>query len=102
MGIVGDSELVPDVADLGVIAFTTTRAIGTFGVNADEPVREVMGRWAALRRELIEFAPRLATAGQVHGTRILVHDGVWRGWLRGEEADGHFAPQTGTAMAVTI
>jgi polyphenol oxidase len=100
--IVSESEGVPDLADLGVIAFTTTRAVGTFGVNADEPVREVMGRWAALRRELLEFAPRLATAGQVHGTRILVHDVAWRGWLRGEEGDGHFAPVKGTASAVTV
>lgn len=100
--IVRESEAVPDVADFGVIAFTTTRATGTFGVNADEPVREVMGRWAALRQELLEFAPRLATAAQVHGTRILVHDGTWRGWLRGEEGDGHFAPVKGTALAVTV
>jgi YfiH family protein len=102
VGLISESEPVPDVADLGVIAFTTTRAIGTFGVNADEPVREVMGRWAALRSELLEFAPRLATAGQVHGTRILVHDGTWHGWLRADEGDGHFAPARGTAMAVTV
>jgi polyphenol oxidase len=102
VGIIGESEAVPDVEDLGIIAFTTTRGAGTFGVNAGEPVREVMGRWAALRHELLPFAPRLATAGQVHGTRILVHDGAWRGWLRGEEGDGHFAPVPGTAMAVTV
>lgn len=102
MSIVHESEPVPDVADIGVLAFTTTRAVGTFGVNADEPVREVMGRWGAVRRELLEFAPRLATAGQIHGTRILLHDGTWRGWLRGEEADGHFAPARGTALAVTV
>ena len=102
MGIVDDSEPVPDVADLGVIAFTTTRSIGTFGLNAEEPVRDVMGRWSALRRELLEFAPRLATAGQVHGTRILVHHPTWSGWLRAEDGDGHFAPVPGTAMAVTV
>lgn len=102
MSIIGESEPVPDVADLGVTAFTTTRAIGTFGVNSGEPARDVMGRWAALRGELHKLAPRLATAGQVHGSRILVHDGTWRGWLRGEDADGHFAPARGTAMAVTV
>jgi polyphenol oxidase len=101
-GIIANSEPVPDLADLGMVAFTTTRAVGTFGVNSDEPVREVMGRWATLRRELSAHGPRLATAGQVHGTRTLVHDGAWRGWLRGEDADGHFAPQRGTALAVTI
>lgn len=102
MGIVDDSELVPDVADLGVTAFTTTRAVGSFGMMTADPVSEVMGRWAALRRELHAFAPRLATAGQVHGKRVLVHDGAWRGWLRGEEADGHFVPVRGTAVAVTV
>lgn len=102
VSIIGASEPVPDVAEFGVVAFTTTRAIGTFGVNGDEPVHEVMGRWAMLRRELAAFAPRMATAGQVHGSRILVHDGTWRGWLRGEDADGHFAPRSGTALAVTI
>lgn len=102
VSIIGESEPVPDVADLGVIAFTTTRAVGTFGVNSDEPVRDVMGRWAALRRELLEFGPRMATAGQVHGARILIHDGTWRGWLRGEEADGHLAPARGTAAVVSV
>ena len=102
MSIVGDSEPVPDVADFGVTAFTTTRAVGTFGVNSDDPVREVMGRWAVLRRELLDRAPRFATAGQVHGARILSHDGTWRGWLRGEDADGHFAPARGTAVAVSV
>jgi polyphenol oxidase len=100
--IIGQSEPVPDVADFGVVAFTTTRAVGTFGVNADESVREVMGRWAQLRRELQELGPRMATGGQVHGARILVHDGTWRGWLRGDEADGHFSRAKGTALAVTI
>lgn len=102
MSIIDDSELVPDVADLGIIAFTTTRQVGTFGVMGSEPVSEVMGRWAALRRELHSHVPRMATAGQVHGKRILTHDGEWRGWLRGEDADGHFAPHRGTATAVTI
>jgi hypothetical protein len=101
-GIVAASEPVPDLEDFGAIGFTTTRQVGTFGVNADEPVREVMGRWASLRRELHEHGPRLATAGQVHGTNVLVHSVPWRGWLRGEEADGHLAHSRGTAIAVTV
>jgi polyphenol oxidase len=102
MSIIGESEPVPGFADLAVVAFTTTRATGTFGVNSDEPAREVMGRWSALRGELAQYAPRLATAGQVHGARILVHDGTWRGWLRGEEADGHYVPKRGTAVAISV
>jgi YfiH family protein len=102
VAIIDDSELVPDVADLGITAFTTTRQVGTFGVMGAEPVSEVMGRWASLRRELLAMVPRMATAGQVHGARVLVHDGDWRGWLRGDDADGHYSPRRGTAMAVTV
>ena len=102
MGIIDDSEQVADFADLGITAFTTTRHIGTFGMMGPEPVSEVMGRWATLRRELYELSPRLATGGQVHGNHVLAHEGHWDGWLRGGEADGHFASTPGTAMAVTV
>jgi YfiH family protein len=102
VSIIDDSEHLSDFADLGVLAFTTTRQLGTFGMMGPEPVSEVMGRWASLRRELYETSPRLATGGQVHGNHVLAHDGHWDGWLRGGEADGHFAPKRGTAMAVTV
>jgi YfiH family protein len=102
VSIISDSEPVPDLEDLAITAFTTTRAVGTFGLHGTEPVREVMDRWGTLRQDLSQFAPRLATAGQVHGVRVLVHDGSWRGWLRGEHADGHFAPNRGTALAVAV
>lgn len=61
-----------------------------------------MGRWDGLRAHLHDYAPRFATASQVHGTRVVEHDGAWEGWLRVLDADGHFAPRSGTAMAVTI
>ncbi len=83
-------------------AFTTTRQAGSFGIQSEDPVREVMGRWETLRESLYAAAPRFATATQVHGTRVVEHDGSWEGWLRVAEADGHFAPRSGTAMAVTI
>jgi polyphenol oxidase len=102
VAILDDSEQISDFADLGILAFTTTRQVGTFGMMGPEPVSEVMGRWAALRRELYEISPRLATGGQVHGNHVLAHTGHWDGWLRGGEADGHFASSRGTAMAVTV
>jgi YfiH family protein len=102
MTIVGDSELVPEVDSFGIRAFTTTKATGSFGLMSDEPVAAVMGRWSALRRELRRGGSRLASASQVHGARVIQHGGVWDGWLRVDEADGHFSQERGTALAVTI
>ncbi|MEP7066833.1 MAG: polyphenol oxidase family protein [Gemmatimonadota bacterium] len=99
-------EIVPDFEAFGITAFTTTRDAGSFATMSDEPVHAVMARWDELRASLQPAmptgAPRFATAKQVHGTRVVEHDGAWEGWLRTTEADGHFAPRRGTAMAVTI
>lgn len=95
---------VADFDEWGIRALVTTRAAGTFSTAGDEPVSAVMARWDALRAHLFADAPtwRLATAHQVHGARVLAHEGRWEGWLRGPSADGHFAPQRGTAMAVSV
>jgi hypothetical protein len=62
-------EVVDDFADLGITAFTTTRAAGSFGLHGDEGAGSVMGRWYALVDELhAAGGPRFATARQVHGT----------------------------------
>jgi purine-nucleoside/S-methyl-5'-thioadenosine phosphorylase / adenosine deaminase len=95
-------EEVPELASIGMRAFTTTRLAGSFGVAGDEPVRVVMARWDDLRAELEAAGPRLATARQVHGDRVISHGTGWEGWLRGGDADGHFALDRGTGMAVTI
>jgi YfiH family protein len=95
-------EEIPQLAAVGVRAFTTTRFAGSFGVASDEPVRDVMARWDRLREVLAPAGPRLATARQVHGDRIISHGTAWEGWLRGGEADGHFALERGTAMAISI
>ena len=106
MSIVEQSETVPELAAFGIRAFTTTRAVGSFGLMTDEPVRAVMARWAELRRELRRElgsgGSRLATASQVHGAGVLVHHAGWEGWLRGDEADGHVSIERGTALAVTV
>jgi hypothetical protein len=100
------SEVVSEFASFGIRAFTTTRAVGTFGLHGDEPVRAVMGRWHALRAELRSRADagggRFATAGQVHGTRVLVHRAGWEGWLRSDDADGHVSIDRVTGLAVTV
>jgi YfiH family protein len=95
-------EIVESFAELGVAAFTTGRAAGSFGMQSREPVCDVTARWTALRSLLGGPEGRLAAAYQVHGDRILHHDGVWQGFLRGPEADGHLSARRGTAMAVSV
>jgi YfiH family protein len=95
-------EVVEPFEALGVLAFTTGRAAGSFGMQTDEPVRAVTARWGRLRTLLGGPAARLATAFQVHGNTVLRHAGDWQGFLRGPEADGHLSAARGTAMAVTV
>jgi YfiH family protein len=96
-------EVVHDFEAFGIHAFTTTRAFGTLGSNSEEPIKTVMGRWDALRATIASLgASRLATAAQVHGDQVIEHVPGWSGWLRGPRADGHIAPDRGTAAAVTI
>jgi len=95
-------EVVESLREIGITAFTTGRAAGSFGTQSDEPVRDVMSRWSTLRAQLGGESTRLATAVQVHGANVLEHDGSWRGWLRGDAADGHLTTTPRTAMAVTI
>lgn len=95
-------EPVEQLAALGLVAFTTTREAGSFGTADASPVSEVMARWSALRRALGAETPRLATASQVHGARVITHEAGWRGWLRADDADGHATAERATAMAVTI
>ncbi|MEP6690170.1 MAG: polyphenol oxidase family protein [Gemmatimonadaceae bacterium] len=93
---------IEDFAEFGVRAFTTTRAAGSFGLQSEEPVALVMSRWYGLRDALASLGARFATASQVHGNRVVVHQGAWEGWLRVTGADGHAAPGRLTAMAVTV
>lgn len=96
-------EVVNDFAAFGVHAFITTRHTGTFSMASSEPARDVMARWDALRASAAaRGARRLATAAQVHGADVVVHTPGWTGWLRGAEADGHVAPERGTALAVSV
>ena len=89
--------------DPRVLAFTTTRANGSFGLGSSEPVDAVMARWSTLRTTLAaRGARRLATAHQVHGNAVVRHGAGWIGWLRADDADGHVTDIPGTALAVTV
>lgn len=95
-------ERVDAFADLGVLAFTTTRAAGTFGLSGDDPVGDVMGRWGALLKDLAGDARGICVAPQVHGAVVLGHAAPWEGFLRTRPADGHATLERGLALAVTI
>ncbi len=101
------AELPPrlEIAELraiGVTAFVTTRAAGSYGLPEQGEDAGITGRWHALQRALVPLgAPRLASARQVHGTRVLVHAAAWEGWLRVDGADGHLLTEGGAA-AITI
>ncbi len=93
---------IPSLAAIGVRAFVTTRAAGTYGLPEQGEDPEATARWHALQSALTSVgAPRLASARQIHGTRVLVHAGAWDGWVRVDGADGHLLTDGGAA-AVTI
>jgi polyphenol oxidase len=100
--VLPDREIADPIAELGLLAFTTTRLAGSFGTSDHTPVRDITARWSALRSALSPVAARLATASQVHGTRVVTHGDGWVGWLRVDDADGHATAVHGSALAVTI
>jgi YfiH family protein len=91
---------IPTFERFGVRAFITTRAAGDFNLSVETPgARE---RWLQVQQALAAAgAPRLASAVQVHGTKVLVHDAAFDGWIRVDGADGHIVIGAGAA-AVTI
>jgi YfiH family protein len=95
---------IPAFERIGVRAFVTTRAAGDFGFVPDDEAASApaIARWQQLQQSLATLGvPRLASAKQVHGTRVLLHGDAWDGWLRVDGADGHVIP-SGGAAAVTI
>ena len=102
MSIIEASEQIDLFREFGIRAFTTTKQVGSFGLRGEEPAHVVTERWTRLREELRSGGPRLATANQVHGDRVLIHHDCWTGWLRADDADGHSSPSRGTALAVTV
>jgi YfiH family protein len=101
---IGPYAAIDDFAPIGVQAIVTTRAAGDFGLAGQAPVGAVLARWRDLRVAIGAYGPgsRFATALQVHGTRVLRHGTGWEGWVRADDADGHFASAPGTGLGVTI
>ncbi len=97
-------EGIAPLEAMGVRAFITTRDAGTFALPEDGEDLAAQQRWHDLQRALDALgAPGLASAKQMHGTRVLVHGPVdaWRGWVRIDGADGHVLTGGGAA-AITI
>jgi polyphenol oxidase len=86
----------------GVAAGITDRATGSLGFWTAEPVGEVMGRWREFRRAMAPRFPAIVMAHQVHGTRVLWHEGVGPGWHLIDGADGHGTTQQGLLLLVTV
>ncbi|GAC1517002.1 MAG: peptidoglycan editing factor PgeF [Gemmatimonadaceae bacterium] len=96
------AQTIAVFADMGVHAFITVRAAGTYSTAGSEPVSVVMERWRALLADVGRWGPRFASSPQVHGDRIVVHEAAWEGCLRTQAADGHATRFRGTALAVSV
>ena len=58
--VLAGAEVIESFRPLGITAFTTGRAAGSFSMQSDEPARVVSARWNALRAHLGGPAVRLA------------------------------------------
>lgn len=90
----------------GITAGITGRGDGSapfdLGLWTGEPVGEVMTRWRTFRRE-VAGEGAMVMAHQVHGDRVLWHDGLPAGgWTVYEGADGHATDRPGVVLAVTV
>jgi YfiH family protein len=95
-------EPVPAFEALGVRAFTTTRQVADFAIAPDGPTAAEVAVWTGLMHAVGAPVQRLASATQVHGTRVVQHATPFDGWLRVDGADGHLSAEPGTALAITI
>ena len=71
------------------------------GLWTERPVRDVMERWHRLHSHFAAH-PSLIMSHQVHGSRVLWHDGAPAGWTIIGGADGHATAAPGRLMLVTV
>lgn len=91
---------IPELERFGVRAFITTREAGDFNLAGD--VNGAADRWLTVHQGLAaQGTPFLASATQVHGTSVVVHEQPSPEWRRCDAADGHVVVRGGAA-AVTI
>jgi len=89
----------------GLVAGLTVRGENggfSLGLQTEEPVGQVMGRWRAFLHAVGPQFPAFQMARQVHSATIAWHEGVGAGWHVAEAVDGHATRQRGLLLGVTI
>jgi YfiH family protein len=89
----------------GVVAGITGRGTEPgpgfdLGLWSDQPVRQVMDRWLAFRREMSAF-DAVVLGNQVHGIEVRQID-QGQGWIQIEKIDGWITTSPGILLTITI
>ena len=103
--IVPRAELEEWRARFGLVAGLTVRGGNggfSLGLQTEEPVGRVMGRWRAFLHGVRPAFPALQMARQAHTATVVWHEGVAPGWHVMDDVDGHATAQPGLLLAVTI
>lgn len=99
------AELEEWRARFGLVAGLTVRGGNggfSLGLQTEEPIGQVMGRWRAFLQGVRPAFPALQMARQAHTATVVWHESVAPGWHVMEEVDGHATAQPGLLLAVTI
>jgi len=99
------AELPEWWAGYGLVAGLTERGGNggfSLGLQTEEPVGQVMGRWRAFLHAVHAPFPAFQMARQVHSAAIAWHEQVEPGWHVAEEIDGHATRQRGLLLGVTV
>jgi hypothetical protein len=89
----------------GLVAGLTVRGENggfSLGLQTEEPVGQVMGRWRAFLHAVHPQFPAFQMARQVHSASIAWHEQVEAGWHVAEDMDGHATRQRGLLLGVTV
>lgn len=99
------AELEAWRARFGLVAGLTVRGVNggfSLGLQTEEPVGRVMGRWRAFLHAVGPAFPAFQMARQAHSATVVWHEGVAPGWHVADDVDGHATAQPGLLLGVTI
>jgi len=89
----------------GLVAGLTVRGGNggfSLGLQTEEPVGQVMGRWRAFLHAVAPAFPAFQMARQAHASVVVWHEGVGPGWHVATDVDGHATAQAGLLLGVTV